>query len=242
MDMNIIDTARRFVMMSLLALLTPVVLFVPHAYAETYVAGQFGVALPSIGEGLTGVDLTGVFPAGSTMSDRALKTSFLYGAKLGYFFPQAQWFGIEAEVFNTTPHIKEQSTTISIPPSPTVTGGTVTGTLSGDHFRVLTLAPLNLVFRYPTNSRLQPYVAVGPGIFFAKVESIATGFEGSQSSTKIGLNTQVGLRYFMTRHVTVFGEWKYNHARFTFEENDTQFGFNGTYNMHQVAFGVGYHF
>jgi opacity protein-like surface antigen len=239
--MNTIQSTRRFVITGLLALLVPIALFAPQAYAETYVAGQFGVALPSIGKGLTDVDLTGVFPAGSNMSDRGLKTSVLYGAKLGYFFPQAQWFGIEAEVFNTTPHIKGQSTTISVPPSPTVTGGTVTATLSGDHLRVLTLAPLNLVFRYP-HSRLQPYVAVGPGIFFGHVESIATGFEGSQSSTKLGLNAQVGFRYFMTRHVTVFGEWKFNHVRFNFEENDTQFGFNGTYNMHQVAFGIGYHF
>ena len=239
--MNTIQSTRRFVITGLLALLVPIVLFSPQAYAETYVAGQFGVALPSIGEGLTNVDLTGVFPAGSNMSDRALKTSVLYGAKLGYFFPQAKWFGIEAEVFNTTPHIKGQSTTISVPPSPTVTGGTVTDTLSGDHLRVLTLAPLNLVFRYP-HSRLQPYVAVGPGIFFGHVKSIATGFEGSQSSTKLGLNAQVGFRYFMTRNVTVFGEWKFDHVRFNFEENDTQFGFNGTYNMHQVAFGVGYHF
>ena len=239
--MNTIQSTRRFVITGLLALLVPIVLFAPQAYAETYVAGQFGVALPSIGEGLTDVDLTGVFPAGSNMSDRALKTSVLYGAKLGYFFPQAKWFGIESEVFNTTPHIKGQSTTISVPPSPTVTGGTVTDTLSGDHLRVLTLAPLNLVFRYP-HSRLQPYVAVGPGIFFGHVKSIATGFEGSQSSTKLGLNAQVGFRYFMTRNVTVFGEWKFDHVRFNFEENDTQFGFNGTYNMHQVAFGVGYHF
>jgi opacity protein-like surface antigen len=239
--MNTIQSTRRFVITGLLALLVPIVLFAPQAYAETYVAGQFGLALPSIGKGLTDVDLTGVFPAGSTMSDRALKTSVLYGAKLGYFFPQAQWFGIEAEIFNTTPHIKGQSTTISVPPSPTITGGTVTDTLSGDHLRVLTLAPLNLVFRYP-HGRLQPYVAVGPGVFLGRVQSIATGFEGSQSSTKLGVNTQVGFRYFMTRHVTVFGEWKFDHVRFNFKENDTQFGFNGTYNMHQVAFGVGYHF
>jgi opacity protein-like surface antigen len=240
--MKTTQMARRFVITSLLTVLVPIVLFLPEAYAETYVAGQFGLALPSIGKGLTDVDLRGVFPAGSTMSDRALKTSALYGVKLGYFFPQAPWFGVETEIFNTTPHIKQQFTTVSVPPGPGVAGGVATGTVSGDHFRVFTWAPLNLVFRYPSNSRLQPYVAVGPGVFFARVESIATGFEGSQSSTKLGLNTQVGFRYFMTRHVSVFGEWKYDHARFTFKENDTQFGFNGNYNMHQVAFGIGYHF
>ncbi len=142
----------------------------------------------------------------------------MYGAKLGHFFSRARWFGVETEIFNTTPHIKQQFTTVSVPPGPTVTGGVATGDVSGDHFRVLTWAPLNLVFRYPYNTRLQPYVAIGPGVFFARVESTSPGFEGSQSSTTLGLNTQVGLRYFITRRVTVFGEWKFNHARFSFTE------------------------
>jgi hypothetical protein len=34
------------------------------AYAETYVARQFGMTLPSIGKGLTDNDLTGIFPLG----------------------------------------------------------------------------------------------------------------------------------------------------------------------------------
>jgi opacity protein-like surface antigen len=214
------------------ALITPTV-----TQAEWYVAGQTGVTLPSIGKGLTDVDIdSSGFPSGTTMSDRALKSSILYGAKIGYFFPRARWFGLETEAFNTTPHIKQQFTTITVP-----NAGSVGGVLSGDHFRVLTWAPANLIFRYPS-TRLQPYVAIGPGIFFAQVKTTQSGFEGSQSSTKIGLNAQVGLRYYITRHVTVFGEWKYNYARFNFSENDTQFGFKATYSMNHVAFGLGYHF
>ena len=38
--------ARRFVITSLLTLLVPIVLFAPQAYAESYVAGQFGVTFP----------------------------------------------------------------------------------------------------------------------------------------------------------------------------------------------------
>ncbi len=61
MAMKTTQLARRLVITSLLALLAPLVLFAPQAYAESYVAGQFGVTLPSIGGGLTDVDLTGVF-------------------------------------------------------------------------------------------------------------------------------------------------------------------------------------
>ena len=57
--MNTIQSTRCFTLKSLLALLTPIMLFTPHAYAETYVAGQMGVTLPSIGSGLSNTDLTG---------------------------------------------------------------------------------------------------------------------------------------------------------------------------------------
>ena len=205
--------------------------------AEWYVAAQAGATLPSIGKGLTDVDIdSSGFPSGTTMSDRALKSSILYGGKLGYFFRRARWFGIETEVYNTTPHIKQQFTTITVP-----NAGSAGGVLTGDHFRVLTWAPANLVFRYPS-TRLQPYIAVGPGIFFAQVTTTQTGFEGSQTSTKVGLNAQAGLRYYITRRVTVFGEWKYNYTRFNFSENDTQFGFKATYSMNHVVFGLAYHF
>ena len=40
--MKTTQMARRFVITSLLALLTPFVLFAPQAYAESYVAGQLG--------------------------------------------------------------------------------------------------------------------------------------------------------------------------------------------------------
>ena len=44
--MNTIQSARRFGIKSLLALLASIVLFAPHAYAETYVAGQVGMTFP----------------------------------------------------------------------------------------------------------------------------------------------------------------------------------------------------
>ena len=42
MAMKTTRMTRRFVITSLLALLVPIVLFAPQAYAESYVAGQFG--------------------------------------------------------------------------------------------------------------------------------------------------------------------------------------------------------
>ncbi len=44
--MKTTQMARRLVLTSLLTSLVPIVLFLPQAYAETYVAGQFGVTFP----------------------------------------------------------------------------------------------------------------------------------------------------------------------------------------------------
>ena len=231
--------------------------------AETYVAGEFGATLPSITKGLTNQELTSSnvsgpggtinFPSGTEVSDQSLKSSFLFGAKIGHFFSRYKWFGVEAEIFHTTPHIKQQPVTLTSPSPVTFTpagGGapinvgnqfSTAGAFQGAHFRVLTLAPLNLVFRYPGH-RLQPYIAIGPGVFFGKISTAVTSGPDSQSSTTVGLNTQVGLRYHLTRHVSMFGEWKYNYARFNFKENENFFGVKSTYSMNHVAFGLAYHF
>jgi opacity protein-like surface antigen len=241
MAMRTTQMARRFVMTSLLILLTPIVLFSPQAYGETYVAGQVGVTLPSIGGGLSNNDLTGIFIPGATVSDQALTSSILYGAKVGHYFKAVPWLGLEGEIYNTTPHIKQQDVTFSGPSGPV---GTVN--LPGVNFRVLTLAPLNLTLRYH-KTRLQPYIAVGPGIFFARIQDPSITSDNTQSDTAFGLNAQAGLRYYITRHFTVFAEGKFNHVKFNFSEtppgtNFNLFGFDSTYNMFHVAFGLSYNF
>jgi len=211
---------------------------VPSAtYAETYVAGQFGVTLP---QSLSNVKLTQPQQLGFSevnSSDLSLKSSLMGGMKLGHFFSRARWFGLETEVFYTTPNIKGQNVTLSAPGGPSVSGQ-----VSGEHNRILTWAPMNLVFRYH-RTRLQPYVAVGPGIFFANRKD-ADG--GIQSGTTIGLNSQLGVRYYITRSWTVFGEGKYNLARISYSSNDNDpnsaLGYRATYSAFIFSFGLGYHF
>ena len=256
--------ARRFVIMSLLIVLAPIVLFASQAYAETYVAGQFGLTMPSIGKGLSNGDVTTTsvqfptgtldIPSGTTVSEQSLKTSFMLGGKIGHYFSSPRWFGLEAEIFYSTPHIKQQDIKFRSDTPFTFTpagGGPSTsigpgefpvGVVPGVNFHVLTIAPLNLMFRYPGN-RLQPYIGIGPGIFIARIKdpSVTQG-DNSQSSTKLGLNALIGVRYFLTRHVSAFAEGKYNYVRFNFAENPNFFGFNATYTPINVVFGVSYHF
>ena len=227
------------------ALFLSMVLTVPNVYPEAYIGGQIGTTIG--GNKLSSVALTDFSPNAS-MSDRSLATSPLIGFKLGYYFPQARWFGLETEAYYMTPHIKQQSTTVTIPPPGQVIGGTTfppgttTATLSSDHFRVLTWVPVNFMFRY-YKMRLQPYVGFGPGIFMGRDTTTIPQFAGSQNSTRIGLNAKAGAEYFFTRHLTGFAEIKYNYTRFDFPGNiNDRFSYKATYSPIILAVGLSYHF
>ncbi len=221
---------------------------VTGSYAETYIAGQFGVTLPSVlpttfDNGLTNAHATGTLGQvlqGGGISDQSLQRSVLYGGKVGHYFKAVPWLGIEAEAYHTTPHIKQQMITFSTPSGPV-------GTLNfpGLNFRVLTVAPFNLMFRYH-QTRLQPYVGVGPGLFFARIEDPSLTSSNTQSSMGFGVNAQVGLRYYITRQFAVFGEGKFNYTKFSFDETPAGafnlFGFDAHYRIFHAVFGLSVHF
>ncbi len=204
--------------------------------AESYVAGQFGLTFPqSLSGGVTTQEGIG----GLDISDQPLKRSVNIGAKLGHYFSRARWIGVETGLSYTTPHIKEGSLTFTGP------GGSLSsGTLSGVHQRMIIWDVVTLMLRYPGN-RLQPYIGVGPALFFASLKG-PTAPPG-QSATAIGLNAEAGVRYFMTRHWALFGEGKYNRARLGYISNDSNaaadpFGFRATYSALTLSLGISYHF
>ena len=210
--------------------LAVVVLHSSPARAEMYVAGQVGVTLPN---SASSIDYSTSAAPGVTLrgNDLNLQTSVMYGAKLGYYFESLKWLGVETEVYNSTPHVKQQNV---------VVGGIPLGVISGSYLRVLNWSPITVVVRYQAG-KFEPYAGVGLGLYFARLKDPASG--ESTSSTTPGLNTQVGLRYRITDHIAVFGEWKYNYARVNFDETPTAFfKTDATYTAHHLVFGLGYHF
>ena len=140
-------------------------------------------------------------------------------------------------MFNSTPHIKQQPATVSF-----LGAAVLSGTFTGQDVRVINWAPINVVVRYQMGP-VEPYAGVGLGLFFARVHDAASG--ESSSSISPGLNTQVGVRYRLTKHLSLFGEWKYNRASFNFDQSSpTQAtgGLKGDYSAHFAAGGVGWHF
>ncbi|TLY37863.1 MAG: porin family protein [Nitrospirae bacterium] len=200
----------------ILALLAP-----ESARTEWYVGPQAGV---TFADRLVDVNGTGSF-FGLTAPDFDLKNSIAYGAKLGYF-PGSSWFGIELDVYNTTPHIKSLD---DIP---------------GIHMRVTTAA-VNIIARYP-GLTFQPYVGVGLGLMFAHIGDSPT--TRADSDVGAGLNALVGMRFFVTPYTALFTEYKYSEADLAFDnafspaQGFASGGFSGTYRAQHIVVGILYHF
>jgi hypothetical protein len=234
--MNTIQSTRRFVITGLLVLLVPIVLFAPQAYAETYVAGQVGMTFP---QALRNGEVTQHGGGSVDLSDQPLKNSLMLGAKLGHYFTKTPWIGIETGLSFANPHVKEGSLTFSGP------GGSATfNDLPGLSHRMIIWDVATLMFRYPGH-RLQPYVGVGPALYFARLKGPEA--PPGQSATTIGLNAELGARYYITRSWALVGEMQYHRARLGYISNDDNdladpFGFRATYSALTFSLGLSYSF
>jgi opacity protein-like surface antigen len=169
--------------------------------SQGYVALYGGLTIPQSLQ-----DVRGPLPS-VELTDLDLVRSPIYGAKLGIRLPgRERWLGVETEFFYTNPHIKQQDIGFTV-------GGVPAGTFNfaGHHVRVATWA-VNLILRY-WGERFQPYLGVGPGIFWGRMSGLDIG---TGSDTSLGLNALAGTRFLLTEHVALFGEYKYNRVTFDF--------------------------
>lgn len=241
MSTNVGDALQRSKSMVLCITMAFGVVSALPALAETYVSGMVGATLaPDTVRGRVNDPSFVGLPEGTSISNVQLNSSIMYGAKIGHYFNSIPWLGVELEAFVTTPHRPAQRLTLNAPGI-----GTIQQDEPGATNRIVVVSPLVMV-RYRAGA-FEPYAGVGPAVFFLHQEQLtASGSPAnySQSNTGYGLNTQVGLRYRLTGHISVFGEWKYNYGRIDLagQANVNHFGINALSQLHHFVFGVGYHF
>jgi opacity protein-like surface antigen len=221
---------------SVLALWTALLLPDPAAFAHphelvVYASGQAGVSLPV----LTNVNWVNSWTTGATTEKFDLSESPLYGFKLGMYQTNTL-FGFETEVFQTHPHLKQQTVLVRDP----VFGNSL-DRMEGKNGRLTTWA-FNVIARLPVSERVQVYAGAGPAIFFSRYKAVG---QFTQTSTRPGLNTQLGVNYFLTPNISLFGEWKFNRTRFHYNtagdlSAQHAAAFNADYTAHNLVFGVTY--
>jgi len=193
---------------------------------KTYIGLYGGVTIPQSFKDVHGVGAL----SDINLTDLDLARSPIYGAKLGMFLTgRERWLGVETEFFYTIPHIKQQDITFSGGGVPTITVN-----FAGAHVRVATWA-VNWILRYP-GERFQPYIGVGPGIFWGRMSGVELG---TGSDTSLGLNALGGVRFFLFKRLAVFGEYKYN--RVTFDFGGTA-SIHTLYQPHHFVGGLSLHF
>ena len=187
--------------------------------AEFYFGGAIGGNFPL---DFSDVELNSI---NNPPIDLSLENSLAYGGKAGYFFSSLKWLGVEVEAFNTNPNIKQQVIVVNGVPI----------NISGINLAVTTAA-VNLVARYP-GKRFEPYIGAGPGVFIAR---ISQGGVNSETAVVPGVNVIGGGRVYLTDWLALFTEYKFNYAKFDFDNG--AIGFQGTYIANHVHGGISIHF
>lgn len=230
---------------------------------ELYVAGFGGFTL---GHSFSNTEGRGTL-ATQDIGSFDLANSVVYGMKVGYFHPgRLHWLGLEMEGFNTTPHLEQQG---NLPGShlrvATLAFNVIARKRLGcreydrDH-NDRTRHSKNYDDkddRYMKHGRhhyyddhssqeanarcpLQVYAGAGPAIFFAETSN---QFGRSTDNAEVGVNALAGMKYFVHRNVSVFGEYKFNYAGFDFPQlQGTTAGIQGNYKASHFVGGLAVHF
>lgn len=231
--------------------------------AEPYAGLYLGAAITEDNDLRTELELNGTPFVNGRAESLSFETSLAFGGKAGYFFEKDLLggnVGVELDVYHYEPDLDSQN----------VRFAGLLGGFNGD-FRTrlqsadieVTTVALNLLYRfrllpgpqYP-RGRLQPYVGVGAGAFIARLSTETSPFdvnkEISDTDVRPGVQALGGLRFFVTRNIALFAEYKFVQAKdfsFRFKESGTVSGFPATetardradISSHLFYGGIGFH-
>ena len=97
--------------------------------------------------------------------------------------------------------------------------------------------------------RLQPYIGVGPGVFFTKTQ-LNIGRDYKSSEGDVGLIVETGLRYMIRKEISVHAAFRYRFVRVHADVDDKIFNLGddyyipmrAKYSLFNILVGASYHF
>lgn len=231
------------------------------AHSEVYAYGYLGKSWSddadlSVAQPATGTDLT---YSGVSFDDHAFQGPLYYGAKLGRYFDNWPWLGLELEfthfkIFARTGEVRPVSGTRGgAPVSGSEPVSTTVQTFSISHgVNMLTLNAVGRVglmkdSRHP-HGRVQAYGGAGAGLVVNHAESQVNGVfkEQYQLDDGPGLEALLGLRYLPFKMESSDGPAAFVEYKLTYTEPDFDIdrgeGSLGALLTQHVVFGLGWHF
>jgi opacity protein-like surface antigen len=183
-----------------------------NVLAEVFLDAYIGPAFTSRGDFDNGPNV----PA-TTKFDTVVSV----GARIGYFF--IPYLGFAVDVSHYQPDGKFGGGGAGFKFDSRVTA------LS---FDLMGRLPLLVSNNFP-HGRLQPYLTVGPGIYFSRIRISPTPPFGSKDSdSSAGIKVGAGSTWMFTRNIGLFGEYRFSH----FEAD--LLGFEKDVNTHRVQIGA----
>jgi opacity protein-like surface antigen len=212
----------------------------PATEPSFFIEAYSGIGTSSLSDNNTAVAFTGNY-----------YTYFMGGLKLGYWFtPQGthalsfcndwtKYFGFYTDFsYQSLNHPNNIVTTYGTP--------LTTGSSFGNLFTWAFMFAARYGFM-PDNvvpfGRLQPYVAVGPAIFFSNQDFNIGGLtQGAKGSTNVGLGVESGLRYFVASNVSFEASFKYRNFCPSYYFSPLQTYVSSYTHLFSGQLGLAYHF
>jgi opacity protein-like surface antigen len=189
----------------------------PASAQHWFVDGYVGAALTSNDE------ITFTTFNVERKQDVNYKSSAVFGARGGRWFEALPWLGLAGDVSYFRPSEDVQVFPI------TVLLMARYGLLKNEEFK---------------DGRLQPYAALGGGLFVSHVDGSLGFVEASGTSADMGLDARLGVAYHVETNWAAFIEYRFTHVSPTFDVNPFGGRTDGdtTLNTNHLVLGVSYRF
>lgn len=214
------------------------------ASAEWYVSGYAGLAIPNNQD----IDFTASGLGSATLNDVDLDNSVVFGGKVGYFFEDWPYFGLELEGYHFSPDAGPQT----VQATGAIAGLPVVGASILQEFGIgVTGIAVNAILRGMTaksdafpEGRFHGYIGLGPGIYIANLE-VPVIPSIDDTSTAVGGQVLAGVKFFVIEHLSLFAEYKFifmDEFEFEFSQPGVNFTVNTNMATNLVYGGIAYHF
>lgn len=182
------------------------------ASAEVFLDAYIGPAFTADGK-----FKNGPAPAATTEFDTVVSG----GVRVGYFFVPYIGFAVDLSHYQPDGDFGRGGS-----------GFSFDSRVTGLSFDLVGRLPLMVSNNFP-NGRLQPYLTVGPGVYFSHIKISPTpGFGSKDSDSSAGIKVGAGTTWMFTRNLGMFGEYRFSHF------SADLLGFEKDINTHRLQFGA----